>query len=132
LTALNPPAACLAVLTEPSIAMPAKPTPEGTVQIYVGGQPVGVPVMLKGQNNSLTPEFTALFPHVVLDDRVQLRVMLINHRLVLRSEPFGTVELNGRDLLAAFNLGQGHVFDVPVAAQEPHQILFVGVSAIRE
>jgi hypothetical protein len=132
LMALDPRAAVFALLAGPVSSRLAQPKPEGTAQICARTG-CGRQIPITGQTNSLTPMFGVPFAHVTLDDTTLLRVSLMDHRwLGFANLPIGTVDLNARDLLTASSQGAGHVYDVRVDDQGTHQILFVGISVIRE
>lgn len=129
---VDPHAAVLAVLAGPAASVLSKPKPEGGVQLCERGV-CGVAVPIAGQSDTVTPMFGVPLQHVRLDDGVQLRVSLTDKRWFgFSSVPIGTVDLTANDLLAALNQGGGHVYDVRVDNQGTQQILFVGVSVIRE
>jgi hypothetical protein len=130
--AADPPYAVGAVLVGPAVAELAKPKPEGSVMLCQRGA-CGSPTPVVGQRDTVTPTFSVPFPHVALDDTVLVRLSLVDKRVLgLANEPIGTVDLNARDLVTALNVGAGHVYDVRVVDQGTHQILFVGVSVVRE
>ncbi len=105
---------------------------KGRVELYIGGGPPLATRVLPVIRNEYSPHWpsgVARFAHVPPDDRVRIRLDLVDEDLAF-DDTIGPVELNARDLHAA--LQQANVFQVDVSKQFSSTVLFVGLSVMRE
>lgn len=131
LGATNPYAAVGLVLAELVNTGTKPPDVQGTATMFFGGQPTGPAQFLPKIQDSFTPSWLtpARWSHVPLDDRVRIRVHFDDADLQF-DDPIGDVELNAGHLATA--LAAGTVSHIRVENQTQEQVLFVGISVMRE
>ncbi|MDC0744207.1 hypothetical protein [Polyangium mundeleinium] len=91
----------------------------------------GAPLVLKGQEDTFTPQFQGppTFPNVAFDGSTRLAVDLLDDD-TLNDDPIGSFQLGADEMLEAFRAGNVH--QVRVDAQTNGQVLFAAISVLAD
>lgn len=128
LGAADPYAAAIGVLAGPTIQALEKPDCGGSA-VLTSSAGTGKLYTLNKQQDTFTPQWSATWEHVPLDNTARIRVEVIDHDLFI-NDPMGVLEIDTSWIQRA--LMAGKVVQVPVHEQTNRQILFAGISAQAE